>query len=79
MDEPDFVHENTEGQGVGSKLGRIVSKAIYYPFAATRRLMTLEGMMFVTLKEGDSPVKLDTQGKFSNAAKDLVEMGTIKL
>ncbi|EXJ86419.1 hypothetical protein A1O3_03370 [Capronia epimyces CBS 606.96] len=80
MDEPDFMHDDTpKAQGIGSKLGRALSQAIYYPFAATRRLMTMEGMMSVNLKEGDSAVKLDTQGKFSHAATDIVEMGTIKI
>ncbi|EXJ80225.1 hypothetical protein A1O1_08367 [Capronia coronata CBS 617.96] len=80
MDEPDFMHDDKQdAQNAVSKLGRVVSKAIYYPFAATRRLLTLEGMMSVHLNEHDSPAKLDTQGKFSNAAKDLVEMGTIKI
>ncbi|KAL2419318.1 hypothetical protein ABEF95_010067 [Exophiala dermatitidis] len=80
MDEPEFMHDDApQSQSIVAKLGRAISKAVYYPFAATRRLMTLEGMMTVNLKEGDSPAKLDTQGKFSNAAKDLVEMGTIKL
>lgn len=80
MDDPEFMDKDAANPlGVVSRLGRAVSQAIYYPFAATRRLMTLEGFMYVSLNQGEGKLKLDTQGKFSNGAKDLVKMGSIVL
>ncbi|EXJ63584.1 uncharacterized protein A1O5_11345 [Cladophialophora psammophila CBS 110553] len=85
LEEPAFMMEHTEtsssasksSRGLGSSIGRAISKAIYYPFASTRRLITLEGFMFVSFEGSRGKMKLDTQGLFSNGAKDLIEMGTI--
>jgi hypothetical protein len=80
LDEPEFMNgDGSSSRGILSSIGRGFSKAIFYPFAATRRLLTMEGFMYVTLNDGGPKVKLDTQGTFSNGAKDLVEMGTIIL
>ncbi|OAP56761.1 hypothetical protein AYL99_08873 [Fonsecaea erecta] len=87
LEEPIFMMEHAEGSastnkasgGLVSGIGRAISKAIYYPFASTRRLMTLEGFMFVNFEGSRGKMKLDTQGLFSNGAKDLIEMGTINL
>ncbi|KIV85419.1 hypothetical protein PV11_01115 [Exophiala sideris] len=80
LEEPEYLRDDApEARSILSSLGRRISQAIYYPFAATRRLMTLEGFMYVQLKEGAGKVKLDTQGTFSKQGKDLVQMGTIEL
>lgn len=79
LEEPIFMQEEIPpAKGLGSRIARAISQAIYYPIASTRRLMTLEGFMNVKVDENMRYLKLDTQGRFSNAAKDLVEMGTIK-
>ena len=70
--------EAAPSRGLLSGIGRAISQAIYYPFASTRRLMTLEGFMWVSFEGTSGKMKLDTQGLFSNGAKDLVEMGTIR-
>lgn len=86
LEYPDFMHTDEElaaqgtprPKGILSSLGRAISKGLYYPFASTRRLLTLEGFMTVNLEGTNrSKVKLDTQGLFSNEAKDLVQMGVI--
>ncbi|KAI1617746.1 hypothetical protein EDD36DRAFT_10871 [Exophiala viscosa] len=80
MEDPEYLRDDApETRSILSSIGRRISQAIYYPFAATRRLMTLEGFMYVQLKEGAAKVKLDTQGTFSKQGKDLVQMGTIEL
>lgn len=80
LEEPEFLRgDSSRPQSVLSSLGRRISQALYYPFAATRRLMTLEGIMTVQIKEGGPKVKLDTQGNFSNEGNDLVQMGVIEL
>ncbi|KIW26710.1 uncharacterized protein PV07_06521 [Cladophialophora immunda] len=86
LEEPVFIADHAEvsssanraSRGFASSIGRAISKAIYYPFASTRRVMTLEGFMFVNFEGSRGKMKLDTQGLFSNGAKDLIEMGTIK-
>lgn len=86
MEYPEFMHTDEElaaqgtsrRTGILSSLGRAISKGLYYPFASTRRLLTLEGLMTVNLEGiNRSKMKLDTQGLFSNEAKDLIEMGII--
>jgi hypothetical protein len=60
-------------------IGQTISKTLFYPFAAVRKLMTLEGVLDVKLGANDR-AKLDTAGHFSKDAKgreNLVEMGTI--
>ncbi|KIW57162.1 hypothetical protein PV05_05753 [Exophiala xenobiotica] len=80
MEEPEFVHEDApRPKGVLSRIAQSISRAIWYPFAATRTLMTLEGIMSVTLTEEGTKAKLDSQGKFSNHGEDIVRMGTIVL
>ncbi|KIX93733.1 uncharacterized protein Z520_10639 [Fonsecaea multimorphosa CBS 102226] len=85
--EPDFIMANAEAPsstnqtsgGLVPSIVRAISKAIYYPFASTRRLMTLEGFMMVNFEGSRGKMKLDTQGLFSNAAEDLIQMGTTRL
>ncbi|OAG38428.1 hypothetical protein AYO21_07411 [Fonsecaea monophora] len=85
LEEPAFMRDpvgassstNKTSTGFASSIGRAISKAIYYPFASTRRLMSLEGIMFVNFEGSRGKMKLDTHGLFSNGAKDLIEMGTI--
>ncbi|KIX10274.1 uncharacterized protein Z518_01356 [Rhinocladiella mackenziei CBS 650.93] len=81
LDEPEFMYEDApQPQGIAASIGRTISKAIWYPFAATRRLVTNEGFMHVQLATKDAPwLKLDTQGTFSNDGRDLLAMGTLKL
>jgi hypothetical protein len=90
MEEPEFMQDDEEPpnlpetqqkpqRGLLSEIGRGISKVIYYPFASTRRLMTLEGFMWVSFDGVSGKMKLDTQGRFSNGARDLVEMGRIRL
>ncbi len=83
MDYPRFMADeeipNTEPASGSflSSVGRSISQAMYYPFASTRRLLTLEGFMWVTIPNAGPKLKLDTQGLFSNGDRDLVELGTI--
>lgn len=80
LEEPAFMHEEAATppkKGIASRIVQAISKSIYYPVASTRRLMTLEGFMTVKLDQVSGSLKLDTQGSFSNDAKDLVEMGSI--
>jgi hypothetical protein len=58
-------------------IARTISKAFYYPFASTRRLLTREGFMFIEFEGVKGKMLLDTQGRFSNAGDDLVAMGLI--
>jgi hypothetical protein len=86
MEYPEFMRDDEEtpdsstppSRPLVSKIGRAISQAVYYPFASTRRLMTLEGFMWVSFEGANGKMKLDTQGLFSNGAKDLIEMGTIQ-
>ncbi|EXJ63001.1 hypothetical protein A1O7_03445 [Cladophialophora yegresii CBS 114405] len=86
MEYPEFMTDDEEmpdsetpsSRSLLSRLGRSISQAVYYPFASTRRLMTLEGFMWVSFEGASGKMKLDTQGLFSNGAKDLIEMGTIQ-
>ena len=85
MEYPEYLREDEGGspaekplaRGTFASIGRAISQAIYYPFASTRRLMTLEGFMWVDFAGSNGKMKLDTQGLFSNGDKDLIEMGTI--
>ena len=82
MEYPRFMLDevpNTESTSTSflSNIGRSISQAIYYPFASTKRLLTLEGFMWVSIPGAGSRLKLDTQGLFSNGDKDLRELGTI--
>ncbi|KAL6242648.1 hypothetical protein RBB50_010294 [Rhinocladiella similis] len=80
LEIPEFIQESTTTQrGVFSWLGQSISRAFYYPFAATRQLMTLEGIINASLKEGGPKVKLDSHGTFSNGGEDIERLGTIIL
>ena len=78
-DEVDLLdsRQGPARRGFPSKIGRFISQAIYYPFASTRRLLTLEGFMWVGLEGVSGKFKLDTQGWVSST--DLKEMGTFSL
>ncbi|ETI23141.1 hypothetical protein G647_04938 [Cladophialophora carrionii CBS 160.54] len=86
MEYPEFMRDDEEmpesetppSRSLLARVGRSISQAVYYPFASTRRLMTLEGFMWVSFEGASGKMKLDTQGLFSNGAKDLIEMGTIQ-
>ncbi|KAJ9612012.1 hypothetical protein H2200_003607 [Cladophialophora chaetospira] len=85
MEYPDFMLDEevagTEGRppsSLSSSIGRAISRGMFYIFASTKRIMTLEGFMWVSLEGTGGQIKLDTQGVFSNGDKVLLEMCTIK-
>ena len=80
---PDEIPEASEESAPPKRdplsyIARSISRAIYIPFASTRRLLTLEGFMIVNFPGSGGKMKLDVQGYISNAGTDLVKMGTIK-
>ncbi|KAK5061327.1 hypothetical protein LTR84_007869 [Exophiala bonariae] len=58
-----------------------ISHAIYYPFFWVRKLMTSEGIMKVSLVEGNKTTKcsLDVDGEWSNEGQDFVQLTEIDL
>jgi hypothetical protein len=83
MRDSDFLRDPQEDEGEPSTgfAARIlngISKAIYYPFAATQKALTLDGFMHVTLGQEELKAKLDTHGKFSNNGYDLPHLGVVK-
>lgn len=73
-----FSEEAASKSGAITGIGRGISKAFFYPFAAFRKLFTHEGIMKVTIGESKEWARLDTTGKFSNAANDLIEIATVE-
>lgn len=64
-----------------SYITRSISQAIYYPFFWVRKLMTFEGVMKVSITDGEKVTRcnLDTDGVWSNDGQDFIQLTVIDL
>ena len=79
IEEPAWLSESSEAKKpLGKAVLHFLSALFFYPFAAFRKLFTLEGIMKVAINDPKKGLQLDTNGKFSNGAEDLIKIATIK-
>jgi hypothetical protein len=79
-DSQSTQHSNKPTNPI-SYITQAISKGIFYPFLSVRKLMTFEGVMRISLVEGEKTTRcsLDTDGFWSNDGQDFVQMSVIDL
>lgn len=63
-----------------TRLGNVISQAFYIPFAATRKVFTHYGVVWIHIKDQDktSKYRLDLMGSLSNKGQDMLNVATIR-
>lgn len=81
FEEPQSAQPSKSPTNPFSYIAQAISKGIYYPFLSVRKLMTSDGVMSISLVEGEKTTrcKLDTTGRFSNNGQDFHKMSVFDL
>lgn len=81
MEDVSSSQSSTQPFNPISYIVRSISQTIYYPFFWVRKLMTFEGVMRVSLADGDKTTKcnLDIDGTWSNEGQDFIRLTEIDL